>query len=125
MFQLPTIYFFFFSESETKPKRFKLVDSKGNDIVGEQLGLLLYKGGTVCDDNFNFNAADAICREMNFKYAKQWTTEESFDIQKNFEITLTNARCSSMGWEYCSYSEFFGKYCKHSEDVFLSCTGSF
>ena len=101
------------------------MDSNGNNIVGEELGLLLYKGGTVCDDNFNFNAADAICREMNFMYAREWTSGESFEIQDNYEITLNNARCSNMGWEYCSYSEFYGRYCGHNEDVFLSCTGNF
>ena len=102
---------------------FKIVDSKGNDIVGEQLGLLLYKGGTVCDDNFNFNAADVICREMNFKYAKQWTTEESFEIQSNYGITLNSVRCTSLEWEGCSYIQHT-RYCDHSEDVFLSCTGN-
>ena len=96
------------------------MDSKGNDIVGEELGLLLYKGGTVCDDNFNYNAADAICREMNFKFAINWTTEESFEIQNNYEIILGKVNCSGEKWDSCRFSE--EHECGHSKDVFLSCT---
>ena len=96
------------------------MDSKGKDIVGEELGLLLYKGGTVCDDSFNFNAADVICREMNFKFAINWTTEESFEIQNNYEITLGKVNCNGEKWDSCRFSE--EHECDHSKDVFLSCT---
>ena len=96
------------------------MDSKGNEIVEEQLGLLLYKGATVCDDNFNYDAADAICREMNFKFATNWTTEESFENQISYEITVGKVDCSSEEWGSCRFSE--EHECGHNRDVFLSCT---
>ena len=43
---------------------FSIVDSEGNAITDGEFGLLLYNGGTVCDDGFNNNAANAICRFM-------------------------------------------------------------
>ena len=100
---------------------FVLVDSEQNIITEEgQLGLLLYKGGTVCDDRFNDNAAAAICGLMNFETAARWTNEESFDIQSNYKIKLDDVECNSTEWESCSYSEIDN--CGHSEDVFLSCS---
>ena len=43
---------------------FTLVDSDGNTVEGGEFGLLLYNGGTVCDDFFDTNAANAICHFM-------------------------------------------------------------
>ena len=97
-----------------------MVDSDGSPIEGQQLGLLLYKGGTVCDDNFDDTAAEAICRYMNSSFtALLWTSEKTFDIQNNFDITLDDVQCGSAEWESCRYSE--ENNCGHSEDVFLSC----
>ena len=96
------------------------MDSEGLDIEGEQLGLLLYKGGTVCDDEFTYYAAEAICKQMGYLYAARWTSDESSDIQSNYEINLDDVVCSSAEWESCSFSEEHD--CGHSEDVFLSCT---
>ena len=98
------------------------MDPEGLDIVGEKLGLLLYKRGTVCKDDFNYTAAHAICREMNHTYATRWTVEERFDIQYEHEIKMSNVVCGSADWENCSYS--VENHCQHSEDVFLSCTGN-
>ena len=43
---------------------FTLVDKAGSMIEGGEFGLLLYKGGTVCDDHFDENSANAICHLM-------------------------------------------------------------
>jgi hypothetical protein len=43
---------------------FAMVDSDGNALNGGELGLLLYNNGTICDDNFDDNAANAICQYM-------------------------------------------------------------
>ena len=116
---------------EDLSNKFTLVDSEGHDITQQhKLGLLLYRGGTVCNHRWNrgfgFKAADAICKEMNFKYAERWTTKESFDIQSNYNITLGNIGCGSKysaNWAGCSHSENT-IYCGHYEDVFLSCTSN-
>ena len=70
------------------------MDSEGNNITeGQQLGLLLYRGGTVCNEDqssshyyFTLDYAKAICKEMNFTHALRWTVRESFDIQSNYDI---------------------------------------
>ena len=102
---------------------FRLVDAEGDDINGEELGLLLYRGGTVCDLSwgshaFEFETADVICRKMNFTRAISWTTGENFDIQSNYEIHAT-LNCHDTR---CSYN-IDVRNCEHSQDVFLSCTG--
>ena len=105
------------------------MDSEGNEITeGEQLGLLLYRGGTVCNHGwktgFSYKAADAICRQLNFTRAERWTTKESFDIQSNYGIHLSNIECNSLVWKSCTYTEKTNN-CGHGEDIFLSCTGTY
>ena len=107
---------------------FALVDAKGRTITksenfgGEEMGLLLYKGGTVCDDYFDNLAANAICRQMGFKSATRWTNEKSYKTQQDYEIKLTKVVCEDSEWESCSYSE--EPNCQHNEDVFLSCSST-
>ena len=96
------------------------MDSEGNDIEGENLGLLLYRGGTVCDDSFDNTAADAICKYMNYTLASSWTSDESFGIQGTFDINLDDVECSRSEWKSCTFAEEHD--CDHDEDVFLSCT---
>ena len=110
--------------SDTNLKVFKLVDSEGNEIMKEmQLGLLLYRGGTVCSNHgfLAYTAANAICKEMNFTRAERWTTNESFDIQYGKNISLGYVECNSAEWGSCTYSEDT-EFCDHSQDVFLSCS---
>ena len=108
----------------TQPTPFTLVpivESHG-PYAEEELGLLLYKGGTVCDDEFSDIAADAICKEMNFERAIVWTTDPdlvSMD-RSHYEIQLDNVKCYSPNWKNCSFNEKFNN-CHHREDVFLSC----
>ena len=107
------------------------MDSEGNEITAEQqLGLLLYRGGTVCSRYsyvpfITYTTADAICKHMNFRRAyRYWTynNRESFDydVSSIYDITLYYVVCSSAEWENCSYDEKY-KYCWNS-NVFLSCT---
>ena len=96
------------------------MDSEGNDIEGEDLGLLLYRGGTVCDDYFDNTAADAICKYMNYTSASSWTSDQSYAIQYRFPINLDDVECSRAEWESCTFAEEHD--CDHDEDVFLSCT---
>ena len=99
---------------------FKLVDSEGNEIE-EGEGLLLYRGGTVCDDSFNDTAAEAICLYMEYSHSTGWTSErEITEFQENLAINLDDVVCSSADWNSCTFSE--ENNCGHGEDVFLSCS---
>ena len=105
---------------DTEEELFTLVDSDGNPVEGQQLGLLLYRGGTVCDDGFNDIAAEAVCRHINSSYSMlEWTIGETFDIQNNLDINLDDVLCNSTDWGSCEYSE--ENNCGHGEDVFLTC----
>lgn len=85
-------------------KEYALVDSEGNDIEDEQLGLLLYHGGTVCHEDFDDDDANRVCNiYLGYARATAWTRDESFDIQRNYLI--------KKGWG-----------CDHSQDIFLSCS---
>ena len=70
----------------SEPPRFTLVNSTGNLINGTELGLLLFFGGTVCNDYFSDNAAEAICKQMNYSHSVRWTSQESFDIQVDANV---------------------------------------
>ena len=84
---------------------------------------MLYKGGTVCDDDFNDYAAFAICKEVGYVSAITWESGNYFDVQEDLEIKLDDVSCSNHIWSSCSYSE--SNNCGHSEDVFLTCLGNF
>ena len=95
--------------------------SEGKAIDGEELGLLLYNGGTVCGDIFDKTAADAFCRRLGYISARSWTFEEGFAIQNNFDIKLSNLNCKNSDWGSCTFSEE-PLSCAHENDVFLSCS---
>ena len=89
-------------------------------MTDEEEGLLIYKDGTVCDDSFSDNSADAICREMGFHAALSWRNGYFYNVQQTARaIRLDNVACSSNVWAACSYSETHN--CNHHEDVHISC----
>ena len=97
------------------------MDSQGDKAEPDHLGLLLYRGGTVCDDSFDEIVADTICKYMGYTSATGWTSQvEGFEIRYRLEIKLDNVQCSSADWNSCIFSEEHN--CGHDEDVFLSCS---
>ena len=102
---------------------FAIVDRNGDE--GSSSGLLLYKSGTVCDDGFDQNAADAICSLLGYlATGSEWTSgSEIWGIQSTYRIKLDDVNCQTNFWSSCTYSEYDN--CGHSEDVFLTCSGSF
>ena len=103
-----------------------LVNSDGieKEPEGEELGLLLYTGGTVCGDTFDKTTADAFCRRLGYTCAKRWSTEDSFAIQEKFDIKLSNVKCRNSDWGSCTFSEE-PLNCEHENDVFLSCSSEY
>ena len=102
---------------------FRLVDQNGNEVGARIEGLLLSNGGTVCDDGFSDNSADAICREMGFTGSRGWRRGYIWrSYQASLEITLDDVECTSGDWSSCTYN--FRENCGHHEDVFLECDGT-
>ena len=108
--------------SKIKISDFSLVNSDGNIFGANTLGLLIYHGGTVCDDSFTDISADTICHIIGYPLGHtSWSIGNNWSIQSNYEITMSNVECSSGDWSSCLYS--FSHNCDHSEDVFLQCNG--
>ena len=93
-------------------------------------GLLLYNGGTVCDDKFDDISANVICTEMGYEGFESWNAWKDFaeDIpqwlfQRELHITLDDVSCTDPArtWSSCRYSRH--NNCQHDEDVYLSCQG--
>ena len=97
-----------------------MVNSDGEAAGAGELGLLLYKQGTVCDYNFNYFAADAICAELGFDWGARWNSDSRFTFQNNYDIKVDDVRCESNTWTSCTFRTD-PKYCDHSNDVFLEC----
>ena len=51
---------------------FVLVDPNENVITDDSEGLLLFEGGTVCDDGWTDTTANLICRKMGHHAATSW-----------------------------------------------------
>ena len=97
---------------------FRIVDIEGYDAGTS--GLLLYKGGTVCDDNFNQNAANAICSFLGYDTGgSEWNSGNRWSTQSEYSISLDDVTCRSNDWSACTYRK--DSNCVHDEDVFLIC----
>ena len=102
---------------------FDRLGSDGNTVDEHQFGLLLYRGGTVCNDGFDDIAAEAICRQIHSSYTvSKWTSGIRYNFQYNIDIKLDDIQCGSADWESCEYSSQHN--CEHSEDVYLFCAAS-
>ena len=98
-----------------------MVNSDGEAAGAGELGLLLYKQGTVCDDYFDYKAAKAICVELGIVGAAGWTSGRKFTIQDNYDIKMDDVRCESYSWTSCTFITQTDHNCEHSKDVFLEC----
>ena len=96
-----------------------MVNSNSDAVGARVYGLLLSNGGTVCDDGFSANSADAICRKMGYLGQMSYTSGSKWGIQNGLAITLDDVECSSGDWSSCSFT--FSHNCRHSEDIFLQC----
>ena len=110
---------------------FNRVDSSGNPVTKAEVeGLLLYKGGTVCESSsyyssyFDDNSAEAICRHLGYSGYSSWSSGSKWEIQNNYSINMSDVQCSTGDWSSCTFStRYLHSYCDHSEDIFLTCTG--
>ena len=103
---------------------FQLADVFGNSIKDQQKGLLIYKGCTVCVDNFNMAAAHAFCKLMGYTDAMSATYGDIWKVQKNFRVSSQTLSCSNSDWSACTFKYASKNKCNdHSKDVFLTCSG--
>ena len=105
---------------------FTLVNHNGDHVTSG--GLVLFNGGTVCDDGFNDNAAVAICRKMGYDGSNAaWKVMEdasdtAWNIQNDYDTNLDDIVCSGDLWTDCTY-DATSDNCGHTEDIFLICSG--
>ena len=112
--------------SVSPDNEFVIVDEKGEILTGPGEGLLLYRGGTVCDDiMFSSMSAAAICRFLGFERVESWSSGNGlkWDNQsERYEITLSEIICEGPNWLVdCTFSTS-ARYCNRYMDIFLSCT---
>ena len=82
-------------------------------------GLLMYSGGTVCDDHFSSKTAEWMCRMMGYESLDDWGNGRKYAWQDDYLIKLDEVRCSGSVVPQCTYDTTHD--CGHYEDVWLSC----
>ncbi|XP_034047246.1 immunoglobulin superfamily member 1-like [Thalassophryne amazonica] len=85
----------------------------------------IYSGlswGTVCDDNWDMQDAEVVCRQLNCGSALRATPEASFG-QGRGEIWLDDVGCtgSENSLDECSHAGFGEHNCNHGEDAGVIC----
>ena len=96
-----------------------IVDQYGHKT--DDCGLPLYNGGTVCDNGFDQNAANAISSLLEYAASgSSWVSEYRWSQQNQDSITLGDVNCQTSSWFTCTYSK--SPNCRHSEDMFLTCS---
>ncbi|XP_057702509.1 lysyl oxidase homolog 2A isoform X2 [Corythoichthys intestinalis] len=100
-----------------------LVRLRGGAMTGEGRVEVLRNGewGTVCDDNWNIQAATVVCRELGFGSAKEALTSASMG-QGIGPVHMNEVECS--GFEKSLTECHFNRDslgCSHEEDVAVKC----
>ena len=85
--------------------------------------------GTVCDDGWNLNDAQVVCRQLGFDSAVDEidATVRAYNGQGSGPIWLTNVTCigNESSVVNCSHNGWRNNSCSHGEDAGVKCTAAF
>ena len=103
---------------------FYLLD-KNAKYTQSGIGLLMYRGETICDDGFNATTANWICQSMGYDNAANWAHDRLFPLQDDLAIKVDNLVCRNGG----IYSDVLpacsivarSRVCAHLDDIWITC----
>ena len=78
--------------------------------------------GTVCDNGWDLNDAQVVCKELGFSSAVT-ATHRAFYGQGIGSILLSDLQCVGTEWTIrnCSHGGWETFYCRHYEDAGVEC----
>ena len=82
--------------------------------------------GTVCDDSWDLNDAEVVCRQLHFTGANEALRLAPFGAGTG-PIWLDNVLCtgSEQGLNECPHNGFGTHDCSHNEDAGVRCRGTY
>ncbi|XP_071492673.1 MAM and LDL-receptor class A domain-containing protein 1-like isoform X7 [Diadema antillarum] len=85
-----------------------------------------YQWGTVCDDSWDLNDADVICRMLGFSGATS-ALQSAYFGEGSGPIWLDNVQCSGSESDInqCAHNGFGSHNCVHGEDAGVICYGGY
>ena len=107
-----------------------LLDQEGK-ITDSASGLLIYKGGTVCMEYFNFGLEEGerVCNALGFRRVIYVVPELAKDFQKLYPVILDEDRCTFGEYPACMFDmesgNFTSDYTKcldHDSDIWITCS---
>ena len=80
----------------------------------------------MCDDRFNWEEADVICKSLGFRYGARSYHGSAHYGRGSGLILLDEMHCSGREWSLfdCPHSGFHRHDCSHSEDAGVACAGN-
>ena len=89
---------------------------------------MYYNGewGTVCDDGWDLNDAQVVCRQLGFSTAVV-ASNKAFYGQGSGQIWLDNLNCvgTELTIENCAHNGWGNHNCFHDEDAGVQCAVSY